>query len=468
MYPVHNKQKSDFEYNGYLFWGLIAIELFMSFSFLGYIHIDPISITFVYIPVLVAGCILGPRESAVIGAVFGLASMWKASAFYVGAGDAVFSPVMSGHPLGSILLSVGARVLFGVIVGFMYRAARRSGHPMIWIVVVTSMGRTIHTLCVYSIMGIFFPKIGLTAADAMKGITRLDYIPFLLAANIIVIACYLFRRSDYLNDLLDRINRVDEVYSGSSGPGVPMTVMFILVLMASVSVALYFTNRIRTVMAEYGLDLGEHASYDIMHLQIQFLFGMLSLALIVIMIINMHQKNMNYLYHEAKKDGLTGLPGRELFFQTGKDLLQNMAPDQPGRTACFFVLDIDDFKQINDVYGHPTGDAVLKEAAGHMKRIFGDKGILGRLGGDEFVALISRPMAKAEIEGLLNELKNAISDIRIEDINVTCSIGVIPVEKEYSIESLYRNADRLLYEAKKKGKDRFVFGYRFEDPEHEK
>ena len=56
----------------------------MSFSFLGYIHIEPISLTFVYIPVLMAGCMLGPKEAAAVGAVFGLASMWKASAFYVG------------------------------------------------------------------------------------------------------------------------------------------------------------------------------------------------------------------------------------------------------------------------------------------------------------------------------------------------------------------------------------------------
>ena len=76
--------------NKYLFWSLVAIELFMSFSFLGYIHIEPISLTFVYIPVLAAGCVLGAKEAAAVGAVFGLASMWKASAFYVAAGDAVF------------------------------------------------------------------------------------------------------------------------------------------------------------------------------------------------------------------------------------------------------------------------------------------------------------------------------------------------------------------------------------------
>ena len=61
MHPVCKEKEADLEYNGYLLWGLIAVELFMSFSFLGYIHIEPISITFVYIPVLVAACVLGPR-----------------------------------------------------------------------------------------------------------------------------------------------------------------------------------------------------------------------------------------------------------------------------------------------------------------------------------------------------------------------------------------------------------------------
>ena len=53
--------------NKYVLWALIALELFMSFSFLGYIHIDPISITFVYIPVLAAGCLMGPKEATLVG-----------------------------------------------------------------------------------------------------------------------------------------------------------------------------------------------------------------------------------------------------------------------------------------------------------------------------------------------------------------------------------------------------------------
>ena len=152
------REEKDTENNKYLFWGLIAIELFVSFSFLGYVHIEPISLTFVYIPVLAAGCILGAKEGAAIGAVFGLASMWKASAFYVAAGDAVFSPAMSGKPVESLILSVGTRALFGFLAGLLYQAAKKGKHPLAGVVAVSSLGRTLHTVLVYSCMGLFFPE----------------------------------------------------------------------------------------------------------------------------------------------------------------------------------------------------------------------------------------------------------------------------------------------------------------------
>ena len=60
----------------YQFVGLAAVEFLMSFTFLGYIHVEPISITIAYIPVLLAGALLGPVDSMALGAVFGLASMW--------------------------------------------------------------------------------------------------------------------------------------------------------------------------------------------------------------------------------------------------------------------------------------------------------------------------------------------------------------------------------------------------------
>lgn len=97
----------DSSFERYAFWILIAVELLMSFTFLGYIHMPPLSVTIAYIPVIIAGALFGPVESAITGFVFGLSSMYKASAAYVMDADMVFSPFLSGFPAGSLWLSIG-------------------------------------------------------------------------------------------------------------------------------------------------------------------------------------------------------------------------------------------------------------------------------------------------------------------------------------------------------------------------
>ncbi len=444
--------------NGYLLWGLIAVELLMSFSFMGYIHIEPISITFVYIPVLAAGCILGIKEASLVGAVFGIASLWKASAFYVGTGDSIFSPALSGKPIESILLSVGARMLFGLTIGILYYLAKKGRHPFAGILVVTTLGRSIHTFLVYLFIQIFFPETGFTVANTIKDILRWDYVPFLVFADIVVGALYLFSRSAYVKNLFEHVRFVDHVNSFTAHYKRWLAVMLMAVLVCSFSVAFYFTNRIRAVLAEYGLDLKEEASYDLMHLQIQFLFGMIAIALIVIIVIILYQKNFNYLYYEARMDGLTGIFGRQQFFQTGNQRLLEMKHDRNGKSGYFIILDIDEFKRINDIYGHPAGDDVLVNVAEELREIFENKGIPGRLGGDEFVILVDQEMTREEIESHLIGLRDRVRKIRVGDMRVTCSIGVIPAENRYTLDELYKHADSLLYEAKKKGKDQFVFG----------
>lgn len=98
----------------------------MSFTFLGYVHIPPISITTAYIPIIITACLFGPAEASLAGLLFGLGSLYKASATYVMPADAVFSPFRSDFPIGSILLSVGTRVLFGFLLGCLFQLARKS------------------------------------------------------------------------------------------------------------------------------------------------------------------------------------------------------------------------------------------------------------------------------------------------------------------------------------------------------
>lgn len=466
MYYYKSKKKET-ENNIYLLAVLIAIELFMSFSFLGYVHIQPLSLTFVYIPVLVTGCMLGPWESTIVGFVFGLTSMWKATAFYVGAGDAVFSPSMSGKPLESIILSIGMRTLFGLIIGILFHIAKKCKHPLPWIIFTASIGRMIHTVLIYGCMWLLFPEVGYGLHNIVSDFIRWDFILFTIVADIIVVLSYFLRQSAFLKNFLLRIRQVDRINSMIVPNKRRRIIVLVLVILSSFSVAVYFTNRIETVMRQYDIKLSDEITYDLMHLQIQFLFGIISLAILVILGIMLYQKNIDYLYYEAKMDDLTGLFGRQQFFHMGKKLLEKYLADYDSsdKTGCFIILDIDSFKSINDNYGHPAGDQILKEVARNFCDSFGDENIFGRLGGDEFVALIVEPISKKEIEQALNKMKDRLKKSEVQGIAVTCSIGVIPIEKEYSLEKMYKHADRLLYEAKKNGKNQFVFGYRYSDSE---
>lgn len=284
--------------------------------------------------------------------------------------------------------------------------------PVFWIVIASSAGRIIHTILVYGCMQLFFPEAGFGLNNIADDIARWDFIPFTIIADIIVVLCY-------------------------------------------------FTNRIETVMRQYHLTLSDEISYDLMHLQVQFLMGMISLAVLVILGIMLYQKNIDYLYYEARLDGLTGLLGRQQFFHVGQERLESyhMEDALPEKTGYFIILDVDSFKDINDTYGHPVGDQLLKEVADDLRGSFGPDNLFERLGGDEFVALISERMSREEIERALNQMKDRLKQSEIGNAQITCSIGVIPIEEIYSLERMYRHADRLLYEAKKNGKDQFVFGY---------
>ena len=127
---------------------LLALEVLMSFTFLGYIHVPPISITYAFIPILAAGVLLGPVSATAVGAVFGLCSMYKASAYYVAAGDRIFSPFMSGSPLESLLLSVGARTLFGLLIGVLFWRVKKTKHPALGFGVIALLSRTLHSVIV--------------------------------------------------------------------------------------------------------------------------------------------------------------------------------------------------------------------------------------------------------------------------------------------------------------------------------
>ena len=441
----------------YLLETLIALELLMSFSFLGYFHVEPISITIAYIPVLIAGALLSPKSSALVGLFFGLASMWKASASYVMPADQLFSPMLSENPAGSLMLSVGSRVLFGLAIGLLYGLARRLRHPIWGIALVSFVASTLHSFLVYSAMYLFFPEAGYSPMDAFSGF----FSPTELLSNAVIAAVvvllWLASRTQAWQKFQQRLAFTHALQTWTRYHRLSMVIMTALTLAASLAVTAYFVHRIDYVLEGCGIDLTGEGYMDIFHLQIQFLFGIISLMVLVILFLILNRQYNSYQAYEGKLDSLTGALVRRAFFSScGRALRSLERQDAPA--GYFIMVDLDDFKTVNDLYGHPEGDRALKEVAQCLKELFGHEGIISRLGGDEFAVLLYQDVSRAELEVDLRHFLSRVRKIAWEDRHLTCSVGALPIRSGYTPEELYHDADQLLYAAKEQGRDQFVIG----------
>ena len=131
-----------------------------------------------------------------------------------------------------------------------------------------------------------------------------------------------------------------------------------------------------------------------------------------------------------------------------------------GDMSALFMIDIDNFKNINDQFGHQTGDEVITEVAAAIKNTFRDSDIVGRIGGDEFMVLMRNTSSLSVIRKKASDLINALQyDLSREEgvIELTGSIGIsICRDGDKSFEQLYSEADSALYKAKAQGKNRYI------------
>lgn len=158
----------------------------------------------------------------------------------------------------------------------------------------------------------------------------------------------------------------------------------------------------------------------------------------------------------AHTDCLTNLLNRRHFWELGTKELTRA--NRYNFSACLAVLDIDNFKNINDTCGHPAGDEVLRIISRHCSYVLRESDLLGRIGGEEFAFLLTHVdigEACAKLENLRKEIENLELSISNNKIDITVSIGVCKYTKGIaSIDELYKKADNALYEAKKEGKNR--------------
>jgi len=126
----------------------------------------------------------------------------------------------------------------------------------------------------------------------------------------------------------------------------------------------------------------------------------------------------------------------------------------------FIILDIDNFKSVNDTYGHMFGDEIILKLANAIKKVIGHRGVAGRIGGDEFLILLENLKEVDDIKAILKSVrKHMLWDFSDKNstYKFTCSIGVSQYAKDASdYETLFRIADKALYIAKNKGGDRYI------------
>nr|WP_241214470.1 sensor domain-containing diguanylate cyclase [Vibrio alfacsensis] len=166
------------------------------------------------------------------------------------------------------------------------------------------------------------------------------------------------------------------------------------------------------------------------------------------------------IFHLAHNDFLTSLVNRAAF-QNGADSILS-ACTKSSKPACLIYIDLDDFKFINDEFGHAAGDKALKYVADVMRKVLGERALLARLGGDEFAILLSHPEHMEDPEkyaALLIQMIQCPFEVQTNIYHqVNASIGGCYVrEGDSDLDGLMHRADMAMYEAKRAGKNRYYF-----------
>ena len=162
------------------------------------------------------------------------------------------------------------------------------------------------------------------------------------------------------------------------------------------------------------------------------------------------------LHHIARHDPLTDLANRDLFHQQFEAALENVS--RFGGNLALLYIDLDKFKQVNDRYGHHTGDLLLCEVAQRIRGHLREGDVVGRMGGDEFVVLLCRLQSVADSVQVAEKLRAAINrpfELADRTLHASTSVGVATYPLHgHSSRDLTRAADAAMYQVKQDGGNR--------------
>ena len=161
----------------------------------------------------------------------------------------------------------------------------------------------------------------------------------------------------------------------------------------------------------------------------------------------------------ARTDGLTGLANRSTFMER---LRQSFAACRRGaKPFAVLYLDLDEFKPVNDTFGHPVGDLLLQEVAARLRGCMRANDLIARLGGDEFAILQCEIQEAANAGELASKIQRALArsySLSGNEVNISVSIGICPFDPDIAdADAMLAQADRALYRSKEHGRNCYHF-----------
>jgi diguanylate cyclase (GGDEF)-like protein len=159
----------------------------------------------------------------------------------------------------------------------------------------------------------------------------------------------------------------------------------------------------------------------------------------------------------ARFDDLTGLPNRQSFRD---EIVSYLDAEHPGEVSALLFIDLDQFKQVNDTLGHPSGDRLLCAVADRLRGLLGENDYVARFGGDEFVVFQRAIASHDESAELARRIVDRLSEryeIEHHLIEIGASIGIALTSAGVTADTLLKNADLALYRAKADGRGTFCF-----------
>lgn len=178
----------------------------------------------------------------------------------------------------------------------------------------------------------------------------------------------------------------------------------------------------------------------------------------MILKIDEEKKAEAHLQTQAERDGLTKLLNKKTARKRSEEYLSRIADGTP---CAMMIIDLDNFKQVNDHYGHLFGDTVLMQVSKEISKLFRDQDIVARIGGDEFMVLVRGINDKTILENRCLRLLNVLTGLfrnGDQKLPIGCSIGIaVSPENGVAYYDLFNKADQALYQVKSKGKNSFAF-----------